>query len=576
LQRHLSLSAKVRGPIRIGVVWLLLLLVVLGLQWWAGSFTAEFSGYPDEASHYISGLLVRDYVAGHFPAPPMRFAQDFYLHYPYLAIGHWPPLFYLIEGLWMLLFSPSRISIVLLSVLITAAFVVSAYEVLRRHFGHLPALTSALLLAFVPLVQKYAGMVLMDTLLAVLSFWAVLYFGRFLDTGSVRDSIKFGALACLAIITKGNGLDLALVPPIAVLLTRRFYLLRRSSFWLPAVMVSLVCLPWHLLTMHLMLPTFMDSAGLDFTKRTLSFYSLLLLKSVGPAILALMIVGFFARIVRPFAERLVEARWAAAAAFVLSICIFHCTVPAGIEARYFIAALPPLFMFFVAGADYLARRLAIAAVKPGWRLEFLILLAALVFAWTSFAIPKKASYGLREAVKYLMSRPEFKDSLSLVSSETASGEGIFISEVAMGGRRNEHAILRANKVLADDDWNLQQYKPRYPNARVLMGCLEQIPIRFIVLDMSAAPRHLEHHRQLLAIVRDRYDRWKLVGTFGGDAAAGRGPIEVYRSVEYDKQPMPRGGLPTNITTNVGGTLQHWPFFVKMDCQPDPASARETK
>src|ERR1035441_7216098 len=120
-RHHVSRVRSGQLPTRL-LVALFLFLVVVGLQWWAGAFTAEFSGYPDEASHYMSGLLVHDYVAGHFPAPPMKFAQDFYLHYPYLAIGHWPPVFYLIEGLWMLLFSPSRVSIMLLSALISTAF----------------------------------------------------------------------------------------------------------------------------------------------------------------------------------------------------------------------------------------------------------------------------------------------------------------------------------------------------------------------------------------------------------------------------------------------------------------------
>jgi hypothetical protein len=557
------------------LVVLFLSLLVVGLQLSAGAYTAELGGYPDEASHYVSGLLVHDYVTASFPAPPMKFAEQFYLRYPYLAIGHWPPLFYLLEGLWMLLFSTSRGSIMLLSALITAALAVSTYEVLRHEFGHLPSAAAAVLLLCVPVVQKYAAMVMMDTLLALLSFWAVLYFARFLDSGRLRDSIMFGGLAALAILTKGNAFYLALVPLFAILITRRFHLLRRAAFWAPALMVMLVCLPWHLFTMHLILPTFGDSLGTEFISRSLRFYSLLLLTSLGPAILALVVVGFCARVVRPFRARRVGARWASAGALLLSIISFYCLVPAGIEERYFIAAMPPLFMFFVAGADLLSGRLAAVGIRPSLRLGTVILLATAVFAWTSFTIPMKRSYGLREAVRSLVPRPEFTNSLSLVSSERLTGEGVFVSEVAMSGHREQHAILRASKVLADSDWNVKQYSSRYPNSQVLTGCLEQVPIRFIVLDMSPATRHFEHHRQLQAMVNDRSGHWTLLGVFGGQAASEGGPVYVYRRAEYGNQPL-NDVLRASISTNIGGTRQRWPISERLNCQPNPGDALPPK
>jgi len=65
----------------------LLFSVVLALQYLAGAFTSELSGYPDEPSHYMSGVLVHDYIQARFPSSPMSFASQFYLHYPYLALA---------------------------------------------------------------------------------------------------------------------------------------------------------------------------------------------------------------------------------------------------------------------------------------------------------------------------------------------------------------------------------------------------------------------------------------------------------------------------------------------------------
>ena len=60
------------------------------LQAWHGAYSAEFSGNPDEPAHYVTGVMVRDYLASFPWHPPMPFARDFYDHYPIVAIGHWP------------------------------------------------------------------------------------------------------------------------------------------------------------------------------------------------------------------------------------------------------------------------------------------------------------------------------------------------------------------------------------------------------------------------------------------------------------------------------------------------------
>src|ERR1039458_1586301 len=105
----------------------LLFAVVLAFQYLGGAFTAELSGYPDEASHYMSGVLVRDYIQGGFRSSPMVFASKFYLQYPYLAIGHWPPVFYGVEGSWMYLFSTTRIVVLLLMAGVTTSLVAITY-----------------------------------------------------------------------------------------------------------------------------------------------------------------------------------------------------------------------------------------------------------------------------------------------------------------------------------------------------------------------------------------------------------------------------------------------------------------
>jgi len=543
--------------------------VVFALQYLGGAFTAELSGYPDEASHYMSGVLVHDYIQSRFPSSPMSFASHFYLRYPYLAIGHWPPLFYGLEGSWMYLFSTSRIVVLLLMAGITTSLVTMTYFTVQPEFGVKLGLLSALLLACNPIVQKYASMVMMDTLLAVLSLSAALCFARFLDSGGWRDAMKFAGLASLAILTKGNAFFLALVPAVSLLMTRRFHLLKRASFWAPMAVVALLCLPWHLMTMGLMLPTFGAHLGIAFTQRAATFYGVLLLKSLGAPILALAVAGLFTRVIRPYWHNGVHARWAALGSLLLSVCIFYCFVPAGIEARYAIVSIPLFQIFAAAGAVDLAKHLAVAGRSTATRLWLVLAVAIMFFATSVFAIPRKISFGYRQAATALLSDGRAKDSLILVSADTNVGEGIFISEMAMQANRGREIVLRASKVLADSDWNVTKYRARYATSDQLRHCLKESGVEFLVLDRSQGAQHYLHHQQLLDMVNSHPEEWRLSGLYspGKTDDGGSRRVDVYRYA--GEGPGQRGRDPLcKIKTNLNGNQVVWPITMMLACYPD--------
>src|ERR1022692_1569416 len=95
------------------VLWMLAAL----LQWKAGAFAVELSGNPDESAHYITGLMIRDYIASGQFTSPMTYAEHYYAHYPKIAFGMWPPFFHITEALWTLIFSPGKVSVLRASVM---------------------------------------------------------------------------------------------------------------------------------------------------------------------------------------------------------------------------------------------------------------------------------------------------------------------------------------------------------------------------------------------------------------------------------------------------------------------------
>jgi len=54
--------------------------------------------------------MVYDYLAGVPKENPLAWAENYYLHYPKVAIGQWPPGYHVMEALWSLVWGPSRAS----------------------------------------------------------------------------------------------------------------------------------------------------------------------------------------------------------------------------------------------------------------------------------------------------------------------------------------------------------------------------------------------------------------------------------------------------------------------------------
>ena len=142
----------------------LLLVLFLGvsvlLQNLAGAYRADLDGYPDEPAHLLTGLMVHDYVMSGFSQRPMQFAESYYLHYPKIAFGIWPPLFHFTEALWFLLIPPSRAAALVLQALITAGLAASLAVVTVRRFGWVIGLAAGLAFTALPTVQSFTGMVM--------------------------------------------------------------------------------------------------------------------------------------------------------------------------------------------------------------------------------------------------------------------------------------------------------------------------------------------------------------------------------------------------------------------------------
>ncbi|MEJ7607570.1 MAG: glycosyltransferase family 39 protein [Bryobacteraceae bacterium] len=304
------------------------------------AYSGDLAG-EDEAAHYVTGLMVRTYLVSGQWLQPMQFARAYYEAYPKVALGHWPPAFYLIQALWTLIFSAWRESILLLMAVLAASCATLVQRLFSPLIGSVAATAAGLLFLGVPIVRYLSSTVMAELLVLAWTLLALTAYAKYLETERARDSLLFGVFAAMAILTKVNGLALALVPPISILLARKTRLLRRFSFWAPLALVAVSCTPWYLFTLQTAKEGWQGSTSPKFLLATVTLFNLgVIQQQVGTIILALAVLGCYAAVVRfVVMRRATEPRWAVAAATLVATLVFHSLIAPVRDPRHLLPAI---------------------------------------------------------------------------------------------------------------------------------------------------------------------------------------------------------------------------------------------
>jgi len=511
--------------LRICSVTALFFCLTVILQWKNGAYTAGFAG-PDEPAHYVSGLMVHDYLHRWPPPQPVQFAEEFYFHYPEVSIGHWPPLFYLIQAVWMSLTPQSRASVIALMALLSALLALATYRFVRAEFGEVPGLFAGALVICLPLVRQYSSQVMAEVPVALLCLCAALSFGRYIETGKWQYSALFGFLASLAILTKGTGFAVVLVV-LAIVPVQGFKWLARGSFWIaPATVVGL-CGLWYAFTIGMARNGWTEQAGLAYFVKALRWNAVEIAGILGLGLLPLVAIGLAVQLgSKPTPVR---GRWYALAALLVGVYLFQSFVPASLAQRHLLTAAAPLVIFLVSGTAWLARRVSIGGHTAKTKLiAFIATILAGTIA-TTFHDRKLEPGPFRSAVQDLLARSDLRDGVLLVCSQSY-GEGRFIAELATREARPGHIVLRGSKMLADGDWSGHENTLLYTSVDDAMHFLDSIPVSVIVVhSYKEGPIHPEY-AQMMELLERYSSVWQSIGTYVTQDPSGaiQEEVRVYR------------------------------------------------
>ncbi len=504
------------------LIFVALVVVVIAVQQRAmGGYAAELSANnADEASHFISGLMLADYVRAGLPNP-LAFARDYYVHFPKVGIGHWPPLYYLLEGALFLVLPPMTSVALLLPAVLGALLVVGAGWVTARTLGPLQGLAVAVVLLVQPLLREATLVIMLDLPVALLALAAALAYASYLTRPRWQSAALFAVLASAAILTKGTGAALALLPPLAVLFSGRFDLLKKGSFWLPVPLVGVLAGPWTLATYGMAAAGFQYPWGLGFTQLAARTYADGLLTHASELLVGLAGFGLLFALRAGWQRRAGADLWVALAALTVGTLAFQCLVPAGLDARYLLPVIAPLAMLAAFGGTAL-----LGLITSGWPtlvglvVSLVLLLGALPALLVSV---HKLPTGMDAAAQALLARG-VANPLVLVGAD-AEGEGGLIAAVAQRDRARKTYVLRGSKLLATSDWNGAHYTPTYADPAALLAGLDDLGVGVVAVDTAPGSQAVLHNRQLLEAAAAFPDRFRLLAAY--PRADGTGEARLY-------------------------------------------------
>jgi hypothetical protein len=483
-----------------------LFIIVAAVSCWSGvGFRTEFTGYPDEPAHYVTGLMLRDYIAQGFPAAPMRFAENYYIHYPKVAFGHWPPAFYFLEAGWMLLFGASQYSMLMLITLLMAEIAFVLYRIVAGLAGPGYGLWVGDLWLLLPAVMAQTTMLMTEPLVTLTGLLALRNLANYLESKKNSNAIWFGIWASACMLTKGDGFAFMFVVPLACMLAGETKRLFSRPLWYAAAIVAVLCCPFFLITLKMARQGWIGVFGPAYTLQAASMASIILLSNFGAVLLAVAIYG----IVLSFRQQRRSMRVVSAcmAAYIVGILTFQTILPAGVEPRKLIMAFPAVLFFAAIGTKQISELLT-RSMRPALAVSLVLSLTTACWAYSSFKRYSRPEHGYEAMATRIVSDPALKNAVLMICGNE---EGSLIAEVASRDVRPSHFVLRGSKVLGHTDWTgLRNQQLFWHDAKHVDAALDSIPVNAVIVSSPPPADAPPQQLLMLKIVADDHERWKLI------------------------------------------------------------------
>ncbi len=478
----------------------------------AGAYSADLTGYPDEPCHAVTGVAAAEYVTHALSQSPVAYFAGYYRHLPKVAIGHWPPMLYVAEAAAILAGGPSAATLLALQALLAGILAWLVFRELRDQVGGIAAMLGAGAFLFNREFRYLSSMAMAEVLLHLTMFLACLYFARFAARRRATDAAWFAIWTSAAILTKGTGWALLLLPAFVLLVTRDWGLARERSLWLAGLAIGILCVPWQLYTLHLASLGWYSAPGLRYAAMAAPANLRILLTIPGIPVTACALFGCIYALRRGYKLR-PAAYWASFAGLIVCGWIFTTLVPTGLELRHLSFVTPAVFVLAGGGARRLRNLMPSITARFGDRRAAGIAFSAVVVAAAVLSLPVEAKphYGF-QPVSNALYRLLPPHSAALLVSD-GIGEGAIISQFAFLQPEPSVFLLRGTKFLASQEWSGSGYRRRMESVDQLARELDAVPVSALVVDPGRPAYRENFVDQVEQLLRERSADWTLVAEF---------------------------------------------------------------
>lgn len=492
----------------------------------AQAFRAGFSG-ADEPSHFLNGYFISCYLRDHFGSNPLAFATDFYIHYPKISIGHWPPAYYGFLGLVFLVLPPTYTAIFALNVLVSALPAIGVAAALVRLSGRAAAFAGALIYALAPLTLEGHVMFMADQPLAACLLAATALWIAYAQKPGWALALAFAAASTVAVLIKGNGWVAVLIPLFHSALTGNWRRLLSVRLVVAAALAAAIVVPWYLVTAKIAADGFNYQAGAAYAAMAFADNLVFLANNISWAGMGLAVYA----IVAEFRDRAASpVRWtivSGAISLILATLTLQSLVPVAIVDRYMAPALPAMIVLAVLGGIRLVA-LVRGARAASWRAAGAAALFALM-AWPGvyhlFERDAKADVGVVRISERLSSGT--RAAVTLIDG-TSGYEGAFIAAMAVHDPLLKRYVVRASKLLADSNFMGTVYKLRFPDPDGVLSELRRLGVQHVVVVRADDSAAFPHSTQLRDALRRPDSGYALSENVAHKNRAG--VTEVYESI----------------------------------------------
>src|SRR5579864_180090 len=253
----------------------------------------EFDYNVDEAQHAVTGLFVADAFRDLPIRHPVQYAYRYYAQYPAVAILHWPPLFYIFEGLSFLVLGPSVVSARLTVLLFCVLLLYQWFRLVEEALDSYTAGICTAALGLLPMVLLFEKSVMLEIPSLALGVAAIRHWIGYLEQNQ-RKSLYLAALwLSAALLCKQTSVYLLVFCVLTLLVTGQWKRIISRDAILFTAIVAVLAGPFLTLMLFLQGRAVANDLGSHRMGgwELITYYGQRLPRSFSPTLLVLALIG---------------------------------------------------------------------------------------------------------------------------------------------------------------------------------------------------------------------------------------------------------------------------------------------